>query len=72
MMNIGRSPTIKRGDRDEIEVHLFDFGHHLYGETLTVHCEAYLRPEQKFPSVAALIEQLTADRRAARERLGVA
>lgn len=70
MMNIGRSPTIKRGSRDEIEVHIFDFDNHLYEEELSVHCEAFLRPEQKFPTVTALIEQLAADRSAARQRLG--
>ncbi len=70
MMNIGRSPTIKRGDRDEIEVHIFDFDKHLYGEELSVYCEAFLRPERKFATVTALIDQLSADREAAREWLG--
>ncbi|HEX5133620.1 MAG TPA: riboflavin biosynthesis protein RibF [Candidatus Krumholzibacteria bacterium] len=69
MMNVGRSPTIKRGDQDEIEVHIFDFDNHIYGDEISVHCEAFLRPEQKFPTVTALIEQLMADRQAARERL---
>jgi riboflavin kinase/FMN adenylyltransferase len=69
MMNIGRSPTIKRVDHDEMEVHIFDFDHHIYGDELSVHCEAYLRPEARFPTVTALIEQLNQDRRAARERL---
>ncbi len=70
MMNIGRSPTIKRGDHDQIEVHIFDFDHHIYGDELSVYCEAYLRPERRFPTVTALIDQLAADRREARERLG--
>ncbi len=69
MMNIGRSPTMKRVDQDEMEVHIFDFEHHIYGEEISVHCEAYLRPEKRFPTVTALIEQLSDDRRAARERL---
>ncbi|HXV13520.1 MAG TPA: riboflavin biosynthesis protein RibF [Candidatus Krumholzibacteria bacterium] len=69
MMNIGRSPTIKRVDHDEMEVHVFDFDHHIYGDELSVHCEAYLRAEARFPTVTALIEQLNEDRRAARERL---
>ncbi len=69
MMNIGRSPTIKRVDRDEVEVHLFDFGHNIYGDEVSVYCEAYLRPERRFPTVDALIDQLAADRKAARERL---
>jgi riboflavin kinase/FMN adenylyltransferase len=70
MMNVGRSPTIKRVDRDEIEVHIFDFQNHIYGEELSVHCEAFLRPERKFPTVTDLIDQLAADREAARARLG--
>jgi riboflavin kinase/FMN adenylyltransferase len=70
MMNVGRSPTMKRGHADEIEVHIFDFDHHIYGEEISIWCEAYLRAEQKFPTVTALIDQLTEDRRAARERLG--
>ena len=69
MMNVGRAPTMKRGHEDEIEVHIFDFDHHIYGEELSVWCEAYLRPEQKFPTVTALIEQLNEDRRMARELL---
>jgi riboflavin kinase/FMN adenylyltransferase len=69
MMNVGRAPTMKRGHEDEIEVHLFDFDHHIYGEELSVWCEAFLRPEQKFPTVTALIDQLGEDRRMARELL---
>lgn len=70
MMNVGRAPTMKRGHADEIEVHIFDFDHHIYGEELSVWCEAFLRAEQKFPTVTALIEQLNRDRLAAREILG--
>jgi len=69
MMNVGRSPTMKRVDRDEVEVHLFDFDHHIYGDPISVWCEAYLRPEEKFPTVTRLIEQLNEDRRLARDVL---
>lgn len=69
MMNVGRAPTMKRGHADEMEVHIFDFDHHIYGEEISVWCEAYLRPEQKFPTVTALIDQLGEDRRIARELL---
>jgi riboflavin kinase/FMN adenylyltransferase len=69
MMNIGRSPTMKRVDHDEMEVHIFDFGHSIYGEEVSVYCEGYLRPEKRFPTVTALIEQLNDDRRVARQRL---
>ncbi len=69
MMNIGRSPTMKRAERDEMEVHIFDFDHSIYGEEISVYCESYLRAERRFPTVTALIEQLNQDRRTARERL---
>ena len=69
MMNIGRSPTMKRADRDEMEVHIFDFDHSIYGEEVSVYCESYLRAERRFPTVTGLIEQLNHDRRTARERL---
>jgi riboflavin kinase/FMN adenylyltransferase len=69
MMNVGRAPTMKRGHSDEIEVHIFDFDHSIYGEEISIWCEAYLRPEQKFPTVTALIEQLSDDRRTARALL---
>jgi riboflavin kinase / FMN adenylyltransferase len=69
MMNVGRAPTMKRGHTDEIEVHIFDFDHSIYGEEISIWCEAYLRPEQKFPTVTALIEQLSDDRRTARALL---
>ena len=69
MMNVGRAPTMKKGHADEIEVHIFDFDHHIYGEEISVWCEAYLRPETKFATVTELIDQLAADRRTARDVL---
>lgn len=69
MMNVGRAPTMKRGHADEIEVHIFDFDSHIYGDEISVWCESRLRAEQKFPTVTALIEQLNRDRQAARSVL---
>ena len=69
MMNVGRAPTMESGHEDEHEVHIFVFVQHIYGEELSVWCEAYLRPDQKFPLVTALIDQLSEDRRMARELL---
>jgi FAD synthase len=71
MMNVGTAPTVK-GGRPGIEVHLFDFEGDLYGEELFVFCEEYLRSEQRFASVAALVEQLGRDRLAARAALAAA
>lgn len=65
VMNIGRRPTVE-GNSPTIEVHLLDWSGDLYGQTLTVSLESFLRPEQKFPSLEALKEQIAADCEAAR------
>lgn len=65
VMNIGCRPTVE-GNRPTVEVHLLDWSEDLYGQTLTVSLERFLRPEQKFPSLEALQEQIAADCEAAR------
>ncbi len=52
-----------------IETHLFDFKGDLYGAELSVALVAYLRPEEKFDSVDALIVQMDADSARARDML---
>lgn len=52
-----------------LESHLFDFSGDLYGKHLAVALVAYLRPEAKFANLDALIAQIAADSRAAREAL---
>jgi riboflavin kinase/FMN adenylyltransferase len=71
MMNVGSAPTVKAG-APEIEVHIFEFGNTLYGERLSVYCEAWIREERRFPSLDALVAQLNADREAALAVLGPA
>jgi riboflavin kinase/FMN adenylyltransferase len=44
-----------------VEVHLLDWSGDLYGQTLTVSLEQFLRPEQKFASLDALKGQIQAD-----------
>ena len=68
MMNVGKAPTVK-GKSLQIEVHIFDFDHTLYGDTISVDCHSYLREEQAFRSLDALIDQLNLDREAARAAL---
>lgn len=65
VMNIGRRPTVN-GTMTTVEVHLLDWSGDLYGQTLTVSLEHFLRPEQKFASIDALKAQIQADARAAR------
>lgn len=60
VMNIGNRPTIN-GSNCTIEVHLFNWNDNLYGETLTVNIEHFLRPEQKFPSLDELKSQISKD-----------
>ena len=60
VMNIGHRPTVK-GTSLTVEVHLLDWSGDLYGKTLTVSLEEFLRPEQKFASLEALKTQIHAD-----------
>jgi riboflavin kinase / FMN adenylyltransferase len=68
VMNIGCRPTVE-GDRPTIEVHLLDWTGDLYGQTVTVSLEKFLRPEQKFASLEALKTQIVADCDLARQIL---
>lgn len=60
VMNIGCRPTVD-GINQTVEVHLLDWTGDLYGKTLTVSLEKFLRPEQKFASLEELQQQITAD-----------
>jgi len=60
MMNIGFNPTIT-AENLSIEVHYFGFDADLYHQEIRVSILKYLRPEQKFDSIALLKEQLEKD-----------
>ena len=65
MVNIGVSPTF--GDNPQtVEAHLLNFEGDILGEPLALYFLERLRDERKFPSPAALIEQLQNDREQAR------
>ena len=67
VVNLGVRPTIGDASPDRVlEFHLFDFDRDLYGEDLELRFLKYLRPEQKFESLAALREQIARDVVAAR------
>lgn len=57
------------GDAPNLESFLFDFRGDLYGAELSVALVAYLRPEQKFETLDALISQMGADSLRARKIL---
>ena len=52
-----------------LETHVFDFRGDLYGANVSVALVAYLRPEEKFDSLEALITQMDADSAQARDIL---
>jgi riboflavin kinase/FMN adenylyltransferase len=61
MMNIGFNPTVN-GEKQTIEVHLFNFDKDIYGQNIEVSLLHYIRDEQKFSSVDALKAQLNQDK----------
>ena len=64
MMNIGNRPTVN-GAYQTIEVHFFDFNKNIYNTNLTVELLYFLRDEEKFDSLNALITQLKKDEQVA-------
>jgi len=70
MMNIGFNPTVN-GQKQTIEVNLFDFDADIYGQKLEISVLKYLREEQKFDSVDLLAAQLNLDKKTALEFVGM-
>ena len=69
VLNIGFRPTVSSGAPElRVEAHLFDFTGDLYGRDLEITFLEKLREEQKFPSLAALKEQIARDVASARRR----
>jgi riboflavin kinase/FMN adenylyltransferase len=61
MMNIGLRPTVD-GKRRVIEVNIFNFDRDIYGQTLQVQLQAWLRGETRFNGLDALKQQLEQDK----------
>ncbi len=60
MTSIGVRPVFDNGAR-LVEAHLLDWSGDLYGRLLTLHFLEWLRAEEKFPSVEALVAQMARD-----------
>lgn len=67
--NVGVRPTVEKGSKVLLEVHLFDFEGDLYDRYLEVFFHHKLRDEMRFASVAALREQIQKDVAKARKLL---
>jgi len=68
MMNMGPRPTFDDPERS-LEAHLFGATGELYGAHVRIEFVARLRDTQRFPSVAALTEQLARDAQDAQRAL---
>ena len=65
--NVGVRPTFGDGGQTVVETHLFDVSRDLYGARLRLAFIQRLRDERTFPNVDALLAQIAADCRQARE-----
>ncbi|WP_445666010.1 bifunctional riboflavin kinase/FAD synthetase [Fodinibius sp. AD559] len=68
MMNIGTRPTFD-GERQTLEVHLFDFDGDIYGKEVQVRFFSRIRDEKKFSGKEELIVQLKEDKKQTRQLL---
>jgi riboflavin kinase/FMN adenylyltransferase len=59
--NIGTKPTVGGESSVSAETWIRDFSGDLYGKTISVSLHHFLRPEQKFPSIEVLREQIAQD-----------
>ncbi|MHB1384115.1 MAG: riboflavin kinase, partial [Bellilinea sp.] len=68
--NLGLRPTFDNNAVvPQLEAHLLDFDEDLYGRTVRLEFVSRLRPEVRFESVNALIEQIQRDKHKASEVL---
>jgi len=69
-VNVGRRPTVTGETAPlRVEAHLLDLELDLYGRNLELEFVRRLRPEQRFPSLDALAEQIRLDLEATRQAL---
>lgn len=66
--NIGVNPTTGEV-APRLETWMFDFDEDIYGETLETELTAFLRPEERFTSIEAMVEQVRRDADGARAAL---
>lgn len=59
--NIGINPTFNSDDILGVETHIFDFDDDIYGETIKISFQSFLRDEKKFNSVNDLVAQIKID-----------
>jgi len=66
VINLGCRPTVSSKHERVLEIHLLDFERDIYGRDIEVRFIRYLRPEKKFKTIEALVQQIDADVQQAR------
>lgn len=56
--NVGKRPTVDDGELLTVEGFILDFSGDLYGQNIRMEFYHFLRPEQKFPSLEALRDEI--------------
>jgi riboflavin kinase/FMN adenylyltransferase len=68
VVNLGYRPTVSSGKSDRVlEIYLFDFDQDIYGKDIEVRFVQFLRAEQKFENLDALVRQIELDVQQARK-----
>ncbi len=62
MGNLGRKPTISYGEKELLEVNIYDFSDDIYGETIKVELLNHVRVEKRFDHLWDLETQIKKDR----------
>ena len=68
-MNIGYKPTVNKGEKRTIEIHLFDFNKDVYELELRAKVIERIRDEVKFSSLESLKSQILKDNENAKKIL---
>lgn len=68
IMNIGKRPTFQ-GEKNQIEVHIFNFSQNIYGRIIYIELINYIREEIFFNSSKELVQQIIKDKLYIEKRL---
>lgn len=69
MTYIGNKPTLNKGEKESVEVHIFDFNDDIYGKHVKIRFVKKIREEQKFKDLETLKHQIQIDEKEIREIL---
>lgn len=61
VLNVGNNPTVNASNQTHIEVYIFDFDKEIYGSSITLFFDNYLRNERKFANLDELKKAISND-----------